>query len=356
MAAVLPDQPARPENARQRPFSRKPVRWLLLALIIAIAAFFGFRYWADSRAYASTENAYVNTDRAEIAALVSGPVLKIHAAENQVVKAGQPLFDIDPRSYEVALEKARAQLQLATQSVSQQNAAIAAAEAQVAQREAELRNAQANFQRTERLKKQGFLSEQGGEAAATQVATATATLHAAQANLEQARSALGQTGSDNANVQVAQAAIEQAELDLKRTHVAAPADGVVTNMNLRPGEIVQPGVPLFVVVNNDHYWVDANFKETETQQIRPGEQASVEVDMYPGKTFHGVVESLSSGSGTAFSLLPPQNATGNWVKVTQRVPVRVRITDPDPRYPLRVGTTASVKVSLRSGESATSGR
>jgi membrane fusion protein (multidrug efflux system) len=347
MAAVIPNQTGQERAGRTRLSRRKAARWLIALLALAIAGVFGYRFWRQSTLYATTENAYVNTDRADIAAQVSGPVEKVFVTENQPVKAGAPLFDIDPRSYQVALEKANAQLQLATQSVSQQDAAVAAAQAQVMQRQAELANAQANFRRTRRLVEQGFLSEQGGETASTQVATATAALRAAQANLEQARSALGTKGSDNATIHAAAAAVDQAMLDLQRTHVVAPADGVVTNLTLRPGDVIQPGASLFVIISNQHFWVDANFKETELTRIRAGEQATIEVDMYPGREFHGVVESLSGGSGTAFSLLPPQNATGNWVKVTQRVPVRIRVTDPDPRWPLRVGTTATVKISLR---------
>ena len=116
------------------------------------------------------------------------------------------------------------------------------------------------------------------------------------------------------------------------------------SLSLRPGNTVQPGAPLFVVIGDQDYWVDANFKETELKEIRPGQKATIKSDVYPDHPFHGVVQSLSGGSGTAFSLLPAQNATGNWVKVTQRVPVRIRVEDPDPQHPLRIGTTATVKV------------
>lgn len=343
MTAVLTGRTARQTN----PISpRKLAKWVVLLLVAAIAGFFAWRYWRNSELYAGTDNAYINADKVEIASQVQGPVLKLYVGENQPVKAGDPLFDVDPRPYQLAFEKAEAQLRLANQSMSQESAAVAAAEAQVAQRRAELANAEDNFRRTRRLVQQGFLSKQGGESAGTQVTTAEAALRAAQANLEQARSTLGTVGSDNAAVRAAQTAVEQARLDLQHTHVTAPADGVVTNISLRPGNIVQPGVPLFVIISNRGFWVDANFKETELKRIHPGQKAAIDVDMYPGHPFHGIVESLSGGSGTAFSLLPPQNATGNWVKVTQRVPVRIRILDPDPRYPLRIGTTATVKVDV----------
>jgi membrane fusion protein (multidrug efflux system) len=336
------------ERARngQRISRRKLVKWLLIALALIVAAFFGYRYWHHGQLYASTDNAYVNANTVEIAAQISGAVVAVAVKDNQAVRAGDLLFEIDPQPYRLALEKAQAQLHLAEQSVSQQSAAVDAAQAQVRQREAELRNAQSNDARTQRLVRQGFLSKQGAETARTQLATAQAALQAARANLEQAKSALGATGSNNASVQAAQAAVNQARLDLQHTRVAAPTDGKVANLTLRPGNTVQPGVPLFALIGSQEYWVDANFKETELERIRPGQSATITVDMYPDHPFEGVVESVSGGSGTAFSLLPPQNATGNWVKVTQRVPVRVRFRNPDPAHPLRIGTTASVEIAV----------
>ena len=189
-----------------------------------------------------------------------------------------------------------------------------------------------------------FLTPQGGEQARTAVQTAEAAVKAAEANVAQARSAAGAAGDENAAVQAAAAAVKAAELDVARTHVTAPTAGVIANFSLRPGNTVQVGVPLFVVISDRDFWIDANFKETELADIHPGQKAEIRSDMYKDRVFHGTVQSLSGGSGAAFSLLPPQNATGNWVKVTQRVPVRVHVDDADPRYPLRIGTTATVKV------------
>lgn len=157
---------------REKISYRKLIRWAIVLLVIALAAGFGWRYWRQSQLFAGTDDAYINADRVEVAAQVSGPVTHLYVSENQSVKAGQPLFDIDPRPFELALAKAQAQLQLANQSVSQESAAVSAAEAQVAQRQAELRNAQDNFLRTRQLMSRGFLSAQGGEASRTQVVTA----------------------------------------------------------------------------------------------------------------------------------------------------------------------------------------
>ncbi len=126
--------------------------------------------------------------------------------------------------------------------------------------------------------------------------------------------------------------------------MVAPTSGTIANLTLRPGNTVTPDTPLFVLIGNQEFWVDANFKETELTRIRAGQEVTIDSDVYPDHPFRGVVESVSGGAGTAFSLLPPQNATGNWVKVTQRVPVRIRVLDPDPAYPLRIGTSATVRV------------
>ena len=337
--AVGPGAPARASRG-------KVLRLALVALALSGIAVGGFLYWRHTLHFASTDNAYVNANTVDVAAQVAGQVIAVHVQDQQAVKAGDLLFAIDPRSYQAALAKAEAQLALARQNEQQQTAAIAAARAQLAEREAELVNAKSNDWRTQQLVAGGFYSKQGGVTARTQAQQAQAAVRAAQANVAQAESALGQAGEANASVQAAEASVAQARLDLERTEVRAPVTGVVANLTLRPGNTVTPGTPLFSVVGSDVFWVDANFKETELARIRAGQPATITVDMYPRHPFSGVVESVSAGSGTAFSLLPPQNATGNWVKVTQRVPVRVRVTDPDPQFPLRIGTTAKVEVAL----------
>jgi len=336
--------PPAPAPARTGRSRRKQVRWIVIVAFVVVAALVGYHYWHESGLYISTDNAYVQANQVEVSAQVSGTVTEVHVRDQQAVKAGDPLFDIDPRNFQIALDRARAQLELARQSVSQESAGVASAEAVLAQRHAEASNASATWERNRELMKSGFLSPQGAENARTQLATANAAVKAAEAGVAQARSALGKGGEDNAAVQAAAAMVKAAELDLERTHVTAPTSGTIANLSLRPGNTVAPNVPLFVVISDQEFWVDANFKETQLKEIRVGQKATIESDVYPDHPFHGVVQSVSGGSGAAFSLLPPQNATGNWVKVTQRVPVRVRVEDPDPQHPLRIGTTATVKV------------
>ena len=331
-------------DPRSRIAPRKIIKWAIAMVVLGVVAAISWHYWRHSQLFVSTDNAYLNANMVEIAPQVAGPILRIHVRDQQSVQAGDPLFEIDPRPYEIALAEAQAQLELARQSNSQDSAAVAAARAQVAQRVAELRIARSNDKRTRDLIAKGFLSQQNAEATQTQAETAAAVVKAAEANLAAAQSALGETGSKNAAVQVAQARVDQARLDLGFTRVVAPTSGVIANFSLRPGSTVQKGVPIFAIIDDQEYWVDANFKETELNRVRPGQRATIVMDMYKKHPFTAEVESLSGGSGTAFSLLPAQNATGNWVKVTQRVPVRIRVLDPDPAFPLRIGTTASVEV------------
>ena len=339
-----PAQAPEPAPARAKSPRRRGVKWIIAAIVLVVAGIFGFRYWHEASLYVTTENAYVGANQVEIAAQIAGPVTKVYVRDQQPVKAGDPLFDIDPAPFELAVARARAQLELARQGMSQESAGVASAEAVLAQRRAEEANARGTYNRNLELMKSGFLSAQGIENSRTQLATAQAATKAGEAAVAQARSALGRSGDENAAVQAAAAAVKQAELDLSRTHVAAATDGHIANFTLQPGNMVQPGQPLFVVISDGEYWVDANFKETEVKEIRPGDDAEIKSDMYPDHPFKGTVQSLAAGSGAAFSLLPPQNATGNWVKVTQRVPVRIKVLDPDPQHPLRIGTTATVKI------------
>jgi membrane fusion protein (multidrug efflux system) len=322
----------------------KIIKWSIAGLILIAMIVAAFYYWHQSQLYVSTDNAYVNADRIEMAAQVSGPVTRVWVRDQQTVRAGEVLFEIDSQPYQLAIDAAEAQLEMAYQGSTQERAAVEAARALVIQRTAELANARSNEKRSRELTEQKLISAQNAETVATQARTAEAAVSAAQANLQQALGALGQAGARNAAVRAATAQLAQAQLDLSHTRVMAPAGGLLANFDVRPGTMIQAGVPIFTIIDDREFWVDANFKETELRRIKPGQSATIEVDMYRGHDFRGEVQSLSGGAGQAFSLLPAQNATGNWVKVTQRVPVRVRVLNPDPNYPLRIGTTATVRV------------
>jgi len=314
-----------------------------IPIVIVLGAFTYFYFSDNSR---STENAYINADVINVAAQVAGRVSNVYIKENQNVHKGDALFDIDTAPFEIALKRAQADLALAQQSARQDNAEINVARAQIAQTESDLANARSTLARNKELIAQNFLSQQAADDSQARVQDLEAALNQANAKLNKALSAPPKT-EDRGDVLKAQAAIAQAKLDLEHTHIVATEDGQISNLTLTAGSLVGIGVPLFALIANNSFHIDANFKETELVGIHPGENVDIKIDMYPGQHFKGTVESLSGGTGTAFSLLPPQNATGNWVKIAQRVPVRVKFAQTDAEHPLRIGATATVTVQLK---------
>jgi len=311
-----------------------------------IALLGGFAYIHYSGLTRSTENAYINADVVNVAAQVSGRVTKVYIVENQHVRKDDPLFDIDPEPFAIALSRAQADLALARQAARQDNADISVARAQIAQTESDLANAHASYVRDKELVAQHFLSQQSLDDAQTRQQSLQAALEQARARLSKAL-ATPQKPEERGDVLKAEAAIEQAKLDLEHTHVTAARDGQISNLTLTAGSLVNAGEPLFALIDSNSFHIDANFKETELHGIHPGQDVDITIDMYPGRHFKGTVQSLSGGTGTAFSLLPPQNATGNWVKIAQRVPVRIKFAQMDADHPLRIGATATVTVNLR---------
>ncbi len=322
-------------------------RALAFAIGAAALAVGGFTWWEHASRVRTTENAYVNAEVVQIASLVAGRVVAVYVAENQYVREGNPLFDVDPEPFRVAVAHARANLDLARRGAVQDTAEVHALEAELARQTTDLENAQVIERRTKSLVEKGFMSQQAVDDAAARVAASRASVAQASARLEKARAALAAQNRETPAVEAAMAMLQQAELDLRHAHVAAPQDGWIVNRRLVAGSSVVPGQPLFGLIRDRSFWVDANFKETELPGLRPGLEADIEVDMYPGHRFKGRVESLGGGTGAAFSLLPPQNATGNWVKVTQRVPVKIGFERFEADAPLRVGATATVTIRVR---------
>lgn len=312
--------------------------------VAALLGAAGYWYLGYEEAHPSTSDAYTNANVVRIAAQVSGPVVSVPVRNHQHVRAGDLLFTIDPRPFQIALAQAEAQLALAGKDVAAATAAVEAAQATVRQRQAAADDASANTKRVAALVARGVMTPKDGDDARAREREAHAALDAAKSDLRRAVEQRGELGRENAQTRLALAKVDQAKLDLSDTEVRAPVDGVIAELDLRPGSTVNAGVVLFALVDEQHWWVDANFKETALLRIRPGQPATVQVDMYPGKVFSGEVDSVSPASGAAFSLLPPENATGNWVKVTQRFPVKVLLKDVTPEYPLRIGASSSVTI------------
>ncbi len=322
--------------------NKKPLSIALLAIVLVG----GVAYMQYASRYRTTENAYLSADVVSVASLVPGRVIGVYAKNNQHVHKGDALFDVDPEPFRIALARAQADLAQAMQSARQDTAEIAAMRAQVAQTEIDLNNARSTYTRDKQLVAQHFLSQQGADDALARADALQASLDQARAKLSKALAAPVKT-QERADVLKAEAEIAQAKLDLEHAHVAATQDGQISNLSLTTGSLVAVGEPLFALIAENSFHIDANFKETELPGIQSGQPVDIEIDMYPGHRFHGTVESLSGGTGTAFSLLPPQNATGNWVKIAQRVPVRVKLDSPGADHPLRIGATATVTVHLR---------
>jgi membrane fusion protein (multidrug efflux system) len=316
---------------------------IALALIALLGGLAFTYFYGRSR---STENAYINADVVNVASLVAGRVVAVPIKENQHVRKGDALFDIDPEPFAIALERARADLALARQAARQDNAEVVVARALVTQAESDLANARTIYSRDKELVGQHFISQQSLDDAQTRMQALQASLEQARAKLTKALSAPVKT-EERGDVLKAQATIDQAQLDLAHTHVTAAQDGQISNLSLTPGSLVGVGASLFALIAENSFHIDANFKETELVGIHPGQDVDIQIDMYPGQHFKGTVESLSGGTGTAFSLLPPQNATGNWVKIAQRVAVRIKFAQMDTEHPLRIGATATVSVQLK---------
>lgn len=274
----------------------KIILWGTLLFITFVMGFLIVSYFTR---HPSTDDAYVQANTINVAAQVTGPVASVAVKDHQLVKEGQLLFTIDPLPFQIAVNKASAALaaQQAIYLLAQQNA-------------------NRNF----KLVIAGQESKATGDQIQSQLDTAKAQLAADQAQLDQAK------------------------LDFAHTRVTAPHAGVVTQFSLRPGNNVIANSTLFMIVEQNNFWVDANFKETQVARIKPGQRVKVILDMFPKHTFIGYVDAVSSASGSLFSLLPPENASGNWVKVTQRFPVKILIPNPGTECQLRAGATATATV------------
>lgn len=434
---------------KRRPLYKRPGFLLALGIALIVGAVVGIRYWLHARSHESTDDAFIEGHVVQVSPKVSGHIVKLYVTDNQEVKEGDLIAEIDPRDYQAKLEQARAALDAALarqreaqvsvalvrastraniqqasaivqrartevetsraaaaaeqRRVAQARAAVATAEAnlaqaraQVAAAEAEATRANADVARYQALRAKDEISQQRLDQAIAAARTANAQLEAARSRVaaaeaqlnearaaaaaaeENARRAQTQIGSAQAQVgealgrlaqaetapqQVAvtqaqaetatasieqlRAAVEQAELELSYTKIYAPASGRVTRRAVEEGMLVQAGQPLMAIVAND-VWVVANFKETQVGRMRPGQPVEIRVDAYPDKVFRGHIDSIQAGTGARFSLIPPENATGNYVKVVQRVPVKIVFDEPpDPQHMLAPGMSVEPEVKVQ---------
>ncbi len=373
VVAAAPPRPAAPAAA-PAPAAGGGRRKLVLPVVGLLAlgaAAWGVKQYTYGRAHESTDNAQVDGHIVPVLAKVGGYVRAVSVAENQPVREGQPLVQLDDAEYRVRLQQAEADLAAAQatagtgREIGQAEAQVATAqgqtaagEAQVAAARATLARAEGDFRRYEQLAAQQIISQQQLDAARSAVDVARAQLAAAQ---RQAAAQGAGVGSARAGVRLAQARVagqraarDNAQLQLSYTRVTAPVAGTVARKTVEIGQLVQPGQTLMSVVSDTGTFITANFKETQLVDLKVGQPVELDVDAYDGAKAEGVVESISGASGARFALLPPDNATGNFTKVVQRVPVRIRITRGLGRErPLRPGMSVEAHVTTRAAATAT---
>ncbi len=338
--------PATPPDGSVQPAPQRAKRLILLVVIPLIAALVVGALYLKGGRYVETDDAYVKADMVPVSAQVSGAIQKVFVGENQNVAQGQLLFRIDPASFQVAIDKATAKLAQVRTDLAALKAAYREKQAEIALARTKLAFAEREQRRQADLVARHFVSAARFDDARQSTDVAAQQIAALQQDLKRIAESLG--GSVDLPIEshptyrAAVAELEQARLDLARTDVRAPLPGTVRNPP-KPGQYVAGGQPALALVVSGKVWVEANFTETDLTHVHPGEPAVVRVDTYPGEEWTGVVDSLSPATGAEFAVIPAQNATGNWVKITQRVPVRIRLeTAGKPQ--LRAGLSTVVRV------------
>jgi membrane fusion protein (multidrug efflux system) len=317
-------------------------RTILMLIVPALLLIGGGYYWLTSGGSVSTDDAFVKQDIVSVSAQVNGPIAQVFVKNGDQVKRGDVLFRIDPQPYQVALEQAQAQLAAAQLQTTQLRTQAAGTGADIVGEQANLQIKKNALARQQALLKQGFTTRADYEDALNEVRTAEQDVADAKARAANAHAALAP--GEQPQIAQAKAAVDKAKLDLERTTIRAPMDGVVENAdNLQVGQMAVTGLGMLSLVHSKTAWVEANFKEKDVGRMVPGQKAKIEVDAYPGQEFDAHVESIGAGTGSEFSLLPAQNANGNWVKVTQRVPVRIAF-DGTPSKPMIAGLSVDATI------------
>jgi membrane fusion protein, multidrug efflux system len=346
-ATSRPEGPA-PEPSKST--GRKRRAGIVILILVLAAAGIGLSWWVGSKTHIETDDAFIEARIHSVSAKVSGTVRRVLVQDNQPVKKGELLMELDPEDYRVSQSSAQAELEMARNETSGDYARVASARAKVDLSRARLDQALLDLQRGKALFAKDVIPKEQLDRLETsrKIAAAQFKEAAEEQRKEQASIGLTVTGGKEARIAQKQAKLDEAGLKLSYTRVYAPADGYVTRKEVEPGNNLQPGQPLMAVVALEDEWVTANYKESQLTHVQPGQKVEFRVDAYPGRKFTGSVESIMAGTGAAFSLLPPENASGNYVKVVQRIPVRIAIDKTsDPKHLLRVGM--SVVPSILTG-------
>ncbi len=326
----------------------RALRFLLLVVIPLLVVVGGVVTWQHGGRYVSTENAYVKADIAQISPEVSGRVAEIAVRDHDRVKAGDVLLRIDAEPYRLALAKAEASLELARTQVETARATWKETQSELGEVESHAAYLTRQLQRQQALAERGVVSASKLEEAQNEASVARDRLIVVRRRLERVLTTLGGdpnvAANDHPMVRDKMADRDRIALDLARTTLTAPLDGIAVSMKVQLGEQIKAATPLFVIVADHRPWVEANIKETDLTHVHTGQRAKVSLDTYPGEVWDAEVQSISPAAGSEFAILPPQNASGNWVKVVQRLPVKIRLFPHENEPALRAGMTATVDV------------
>jgi membrane fusion protein (multidrug efflux system) len=345
-------EPLEPEK------KRNPLVLIVVALVLLVGGYFGWQRYQFGKAHESTDDAQVEGDVYPVLPRVGGPVLKVFVDDNQTVKKGDTLVTIDRADYQQRVDAAQAALLAAQAQVTAARAQVGVAQANVRTAQTTIGVSAANrtrlqqdLARSTKLRNQDIIPQSEYDAVAANLKATSAQQGTAQDQVSVARN---QVTAAQQQITVAEAVVKQrqtdlnnAKLQLSYTTILAPANGVVSRKSVQPGQVVSPGQQLIGLVSSARTWVVANFKETQLESMKVGQPVKLEVDAYPNEDFEGHIESLSAATGARFALLPPDNSTGNFVKVTQRVPVKIVLNKEDPEHPLRTGMSVNAIVAVK---------
>lgn len=341
-----PDAPSVPEAPSRK---RRLVRFVLLLVVPVLAVYGGLQFYMASGGTVDTDNAYVKARLHNLSSEIDGRVGFVLAEENEKVKKGQVIVELDPEPYEIAMRAAEANLAAIRQDLKSLVSEYRRSAVDIELAKKRIAYLTTRHDRQKKLRATGVSSIARLDEAAFQLQIAEQELRAAR---EQRRKLLTDLGGDpktvqetHPDVQRAAAALERAQLDLRRTRIVAPADGIVARIKSEPGEVIEAMEPIVLLVDENDTWIEANLKETKLTHIRVGQEAEIVIDAYPDATWRARIDSIAPATGAEFALLPPQNASGNWVKVVQRLPVRLSVIDPQQKLALRAGMTATVSVA-----------
>ncbi len=326
---------------------KKKIIFILVFLLVLSGALLSYYLYKNSLSYVKTDNAYVKEDFTLISSKIEGTVIAVHCKENDYVKKGTLLLEIDPKDYDIKVEQARMAVYEARNRISELKTKTQEIDALIEIKRAELEKTEADLNRARKLYEKNLIPRDSLEKAETLYKVANGSLNSVLKQKETILAGIGKKiEGEEALIKRNEKILQEAKQFLSYSKIYAPLDGYIARKNVEIGNVISRGQPLMALVPMKDFYIEANFKETEVGKIKVGDRADIKIDIYPDLKLKGIVESISPGTGVVFSLLPPENATGNWIKVVQRIPVRIKILDLPADKKLRLGLSCEVKVHL----------